>query len=65
MNIDKIKRTGADGDLVWIHLHAKRTPDALGNAVINIFRMKDGKFAEHWNVGQSVPAESANDNTMF
>jgi predicted SnoaL-like aldol condensation-catalyzing enzyme len=61
----EVKRTGADGDLVWIHLHAKRTPDVLGNAVINIFRMKDGKFAEHWNVGQAVPAESANDNTMF
>ena len=61
----EIKRTGADGDLVWIHLHAKRTPDVLGNAVINIFRMKDGKFVEHWNVGQAVPAESANDNTMF
>jgi len=27
--------------------------------------MKDGKFAEHWNVGQAVPTESANDNTMF
>ncbi len=61
----EIKRTGADGDLVWIHLHAKRTPDALGNAVINIFRMKDGKFVEHWNVGQAVPEKSANDNTMF
>ena len=61
----EIKRTAADGDLVWIHLHAKRTPDSLGNAVINIFRMKDGKFVEHWNVAQAVPEESANDNTMF
>jgi predicted SnoaL-like aldol condensation-catalyzing enzyme len=61
----EIKRTAADGDLVWIHLHTKRTPDTLGNAVVNIFRMKDGKFVEHWNVGQAVPEESANDNTMF
>jgi predicted SnoaL-like aldol condensation-catalyzing enzyme len=61
----EIKRTGADGDLVWIHLHTKRTPDVLGYAVINIFRMKDGKFVEHWNVGQAVPEKSANDNTMF
>lgn len=61
-----IKRTAADGDLVWIHLHSKRTPDdVLGNAVINIFRMQDGKFAEHWNVVQAVPEESKNDNTMF
>lgn len=61
----EIKRTAADGDLVWIHLHSKRTPDSLGNAVINIFRMKDEKFVEHWNVVQAVPEKSANDNTMF
>ena len=60
-----IKRAGADGDLVWIHLHAQSTPEALGSAVINIFRMKDGRFVEHWNVVQAVPAESANRNTMF
>ena len=61
----EVKRTAADGDLVWMHMHTKREPEALGYAVINIFRMKDGKLVEHWNVGQAVPEESANDNTMF
>lgn len=61
----EIKRTAADGNLVWMHLHTKRTPETLGNSVINIFRMEDGKFAEHWNVGKAVPEKSANDNTMF
>lgn len=61
----EIKRSAADGDLVWMHLHTKRTPDVLGNAVINIFRMQDGKFVEHWNVGQAVAEKSANENTMF
>ena len=60
-----IKRTASEGDLVWIHQHVKRSPEDLGNAVVNIFRMEDGKFAEHWNVIQPVPAESKNDNTMF
>lgn len=60
-----IKRTASEGDLVWIHQHVRRSPDDLGNAVVNIFRMEDGKFAEHWNVIQPVPAESKNDNTMF
>lgn len=64
LNID-IKRTAADGDLVWIHGHVKATPDALGSAVVNIFRMEDGKFVEHWNVVTPVPEESLNDNTMF
>jgi len=61
----EIKRATAGGDLVWMHLHSKRTPDALGSAIIHIFRMEDGKFAEHWGVGQPVPEESVHDNTMF
>lgn len=60
-----IKRAAANGDLVWIHLHVKETPEARGRAVVNIFRMEDGRFAEHWNVVQAVPETSANDNTMF
>ena len=60
-----IKRGAANGDLVWLHLHSKPTPDSLGSAVIHIFRMEDGKFAEHWGVGQRVPGEAAHDNTMF
>ncbi len=43
-----VKRTASEGDLVWIHQHVKRTTEDLGRAVINIFRMKDGKFAEPW-----------------
>ncbi|MDF2179366.1 nuclear transport factor 2 family protein [Aliiglaciecola sp. CAU 1673] len=60
-----IKRTAADGDLVWIHQHVRRGPEDLGRAVVNIFRMQEGKFAEHWNVIQAVPADSKNDNSMF
>lgn len=61
----EIKRAAADGDLVWMHLHSKRTPDALGSAIIHIFRMEDGRFVEHWGVSQPVPEELAHDNTMF
>ena len=60
-----IKRVAAEGDLVWIHYHNKPSPDALGLAVVDILRMEDGKFVEHWDVVQPVPEESANENTMF
>lgn len=60
-----IKRTASEGDLVWIHQHVRQTPEDRGSAVVNIFRMEDGKFAEHWNVIQPVPETSRNDNTMF
>ncbi|WP_375207355.1 nuclear transport factor 2 family protein [Hyphococcus sp.] len=60
-----IKRVAAEGDLVWIHYNNKPTPDSLGLAVVDILRMEDGKFVEHWDVVQPVPEKSANDNTMF
>ncbi|WDE07817.1 nuclear transport factor 2 family protein [Thalassomonas viridans] len=60
-----IKRSASEGDLVWLHLHVKRTPDSLGAALMHIFRMKDGMIVEHWGVGQPVPAEPKNKNTMF
>jgi len=60
-----IKQIAADGDLVWVHYHAQRTPDDRGMAVVDIFRVTGGKIVEHWDVVQPVPAKSANSNTMF
>lgn len=60
-----IKRTVVEGDLVWIHLHVKHTPDSLGAAGIHIFRIKGGRIIEHWGVNQPVPESSKNSNTMF
>lgn len=60
-----IKRAGADGDLVWMHIHFKAKPDVKGNAGMHIFRMKDGKFAEHWSVGQRVVESKLHNNSMF
>jgi predicted SnoaL-like aldol condensation-catalyzing enzyme len=60
-----IKRAGADGDLVWMHIHFKARPDAKGNAGMHIFRMENGKFAEHWGVGQPVVDSTLHDNSMF
>ncbi|NVJ70211.1 MAG: nuclear transport factor 2 family protein [Alphaproteobacteria bacterium] len=61
----RIVRSAANGDLVWLHMHVKRSPSERGGAVVNIFRMKDGKMVEHWNVGMPVPETSKNDNGMF
>jgi len=60
-----IKRSASEGDLVWLHLHVKRTTDSLGAALMHIFRMKDGMIVEHWGVGQPVPENPKNNNTMF
>lgn len=61
----EIKRVMAEKDLVMIHVHAKSSLDDRGTAIIDIFRVQNGKIVEHWDVMQAVPEKSANNNTMF
>jgi predicted SnoaL-like aldol condensation-catalyzing enzyme len=61
----EIKRALADGDLVAVHYRAVFTPGERGFAVVDIFRVKDGKLVEHWDVLTPVPEKSANENGMF
>ena len=61
----RVKRVFADGDHVIAHVHVIINPGERGNAVVDIFRIEDGRIAEHWDVAQVVPADSANSNGMF
>ncbi|MGH2405117.1 MAG: nuclear transport factor 2 family protein [bacterium] len=60
-----LKRQIAEGDLVMVHSHLVRQPGDRGMAVMDIFRLENGKFVEHWDALQEVPESSANSNTMF
>ena len=62
---NEIKRVIAEGDLVVLHVHSKREPADRGRAIVDIFKVENGKIVEHWDVIQDVPEKSANDNTMF
>ncbi len=59
------KRLIAEGDLVVVHSHMVRSPGDRGTAVVDIFRLEEGKVVEHWDVLQEVPERSANANSMF
>jgi predicted SnoaL-like aldol condensation-catalyzing enzyme len=61
----EIKRAFADGDYVILHVHAVREPGERGNAIIDIFRLENGKIVEHWDVVQPIPEKPANNNGMF
>lgn len=61
----EIKRILVDGNLAAIHLNGKLSANSLGVAVVDIYRIVDGKIVEHWDVLQPVPTESANQNSMF
>jgi predicted SnoaL-like aldol condensation-catalyzing enzyme len=61
----EIKRSFVDGDYVILHVHAVREPGTKGNAIIDIFKLENGKIVEHWDVVQPIPDNPANGNTMF
>ena len=61
----EIKQSFVDGDYVILHVHAVREPGTRGNAIIDIFKLENGKIVEHWDVTQPIPETSANNNTMF
>ena len=61
----RVKRMFVDGDYVIAHVHVIINPGDTGNAVVDIFRVANGRIAEHWDVAQEVPAKAANTNGMF
>ena len=61
----EIKRVLVDGDYVILHVHAVREPGTRGNAIIDIFKLENGKIVEHWDVVQPIPEKVANTNGMF
>lgn len=61
----EIKRIIAEDDYVILHVHSIKIPDTRGQAIIDIFRLENGKIVEHWDAIQDVPEKSANENGMF
>lgn len=61
----EIQRIIVDGDLAAVHVRATNGPNDRGAAVVDMFRLADGKIVEHWDVIQPVPAQSANAHPMF
>jgi predicted SnoaL-like aldol condensation-catalyzing enzyme len=64
-NQGALQRGFVDGDRVFLHFHTRRSPDQLGMAVMDMFRLENGKVVEHWDVIQPIPEAPANDNGMF
>ncbi len=61
----EIKRVFADDDYVILHVHAVREPGTRGMAVVDIFRLQNGKIVEHWDVHEVIAEKPANANGMF
>lgn len=60
-----IHRAMVDGDQVAVHVHVERFPGDPGLAVVDWFRVADGRIVEHWDVIQDVPENPVNPLGMF
>ncbi len=58
-------RVLADGDFVYTHVRFTPGPGEKQGAVMDVFKLEDGKVVEHWDVIQQVPDNPANTNSMF
>ena len=59
-----LKRVLADGEYGIIHLHGRRTGQR-GGAVMDMYRVADGRIVEHWDVIQEMPETARNDHPLF
>jgi predicted SnoaL-like aldol condensation-catalyzing enzyme len=61
-----VKHVYEAGDTVITHSHVTRQdPTEPGIAVIHIFRFKNGRIVELWDLGQPMINESPNENGVF
>ncbi|MBT2187010.1 nuclear transport factor 2 family protein [Sphingobium nicotianae] len=61
----EIKQIFGDESRVAVHYLSVMKPGARGSAAVDMFRVKDCKIVEHWDVIQPMPVKSANPHPMF
>ncbi|MEV6392672.1 nuclear transport factor 2 family protein [Nocardia xishanensis] len=60
-----IKRVVTDDEYAVVHYHMIEPGAGRGSAVVDIWRLEDGKIVEHWDVVQPVPDDAQIPHGMF
>jgi predicted SnoaL-like aldol condensation-catalyzing enzyme len=61
----EVVRSAADGDLVFLHVRFSPQPDKPATAISEIFRLKNCRLVEHWDVIAGPPDKPINPNPRF
>lgn len=61
----KVVHVVSEDDLVGIHNLVKVSADDHGTVGFDLFRVKEGKIVEHWDVLQPMPIDAPNPKAMF
>lgn len=61
----EVVRSIAEGDMVFLHVRFTPAPNATPIVVGEIFRVRDGKITEHWDIIQHAPERPVNPNSIF
>lgn len=59
-----IPHSAGEGDLVFLHIR-RHLSEGKDRAIVDIFRVKNNKIVEHWDVIQDTPDNAVNDHPMF
>jgi predicted SnoaL-like aldol condensation-catalyzing enzyme len=62
---DVIYKVIVDGEFASVFHNTKRTPNDLGTAYVDMFRITNGLIVEHWAVGQPVSPSVSPRHNMF
>lgn len=60
-----IKRIVVDGDMAVIHLHGRAGATGNGGTVADIYRLKNGRIVEHWDILQPIADKTVNPHAYF
>ena len=61
----ELVRTIAEDDHVFLHARFVPAPGAPAYAIADVFRLRNGLIAEHWDVVAGPPANCKNPNPRF
>jgi predicted SnoaL-like aldol condensation-catalyzing enzyme len=61
----EILRTIAEKDLVFLHARFSPAPGAPHYAIADVFRLKECRIVEHWDVVAPPPKQARNPNSRF